>query len=122
MARHIRALLLLVLASSCAVAMAQQSDFYTDCEKFPESLACMPGGDAPAPEQVPSETRVLTPQTGPAFAGGGCPANLNVSVANRSLTVISMATPCALIVDYMRPLVLLLAAISAVFIIMPTED
>lgn len=118
----IRALLCVFLALAGNAGFAQSQDFYTDCDKFPNSLACMAAGDAPAPEQVPSQTRDITPQSGPVFGGGGCPANLNVGIAGRSITVISMATPCAWIVDYMRPLILLLAALSAVFIIFPNED
>lgn len=117
----LRFVLVLLLAVSGAQAIAAD-DFYTDCEKFPNSLACMPAGEAPAPETVPSETRTLEIQSGPTFGGGGCPANLNVAIAGRSITVINMTRPCGWIVDFMKPLILLLAAISAVFIIMPTED
>lgn len=122
MALFFRALLAMCLALPGALVFAQAQDFYTDCEKFPDSLSCMPTGDAPAPEQVPSRTEQITQQAGPVFGGGACPANLNVAIAGQSITVLNMGTPCAVIVDYVRPVFLLLAAISAVFIILPTED
>ncbi|MBA4112008.1 MAG: hypothetical protein C0492_01370 [Verminephrobacter sp.] len=115
-------LLLMLFLLPASGAFAQSSDFYTDCEKYPGSLGCLPVGDAPAPEQVPSETRTLELLPGPVFGGGGCPANLNVHILGRTYTVLDMAQPCAWIVGYMKPIILLMAAISAVFIVMPRES
>lgn len=103
-------------------AFAQSSDFYTDCEKYPGSLGCLPVGDAPAPETVPSESRVLDLLSGPVFAGGGCPANVNVSIFGRSYTAVNMVQACSWIVSYIKPLMLLMASLSAVFIVMPRES
>lgn len=118
------ALVLLVFAFAAlpGAAFAQSSDFYTDCEKFPGSLGCAPVGEPPAGDSVPHQTRNLELSTGPVFAGGSCPQNLAVHILGRNYTVLNMAQPCAWIVDYMRPIILLMAAISAVFIVLPKES
>jgi len=114
-------LLVALLALLSAPAHALDFDFYTDCEKYPDSLGCMILGDPPAQETVPEETRTLEAQPGPVFSGGGCPANVVVMVAGRSYTALNMAQACSWIDVYMRPLVLLFAAISAVFIVVPRD-
>ena len=96
-------------------------DFYTDCDKYPGSLGCMPV-DSPPSEQIPSETRQITLQNGPSFNGGSCPANLNITVAGRVFTAVDMVQPCNWIANYVKPVLLLLAAISAVFIVMPRSE
>lgn len=97
-------------------------NFYTDCDKYPGSLGCMPVGSEPPSVDVPKRSLDLTLQSGPSFSGGGCPANLTFNIHGQSLTGINMATPCAWITSYVRPVILLLAAISAVFIILPRSD
>lgn len=119
--RKIAAVLALVGAVLAAPAQAFDFDFYTDCEKYPDSVGCMPAGDAPAQETVPSESRTLELQPGPTFAGGGCPANVSASIMGRSVQLVNMAQACSWIDVYMRPLVLLLATISAVFIVVPRD-
>lgn len=110
-----------LLCFSAFPAAAQFEDFYTDCEKYPNSVQCLPVGDAPAPEPIPSEERTITNLSGPVFGGGGCPANVTVDVIGRTITALNMAQPCAWIHDFMRPMVLLLAGFLAVFIVFPEE-
>lgn len=103
------------------VAFAQDQ-YQTDCEKFPNSLACIPVGEAPANEEIPTQSKNLSIQNGPVFAGGGCPADVSVNIIGRQLTIISMSRPCSWIVDYMKPIILLLASFAAVFIVLPMES
>ena len=119
--RKIAALVVAVGLCFASPAFAFDGEFYTDCEKYPGSVGCMPVGDVPAQETVPSQTRNLELQRGPVFAGGGCPANVHSSIAGRSLLLVNMAQACNWIDFYMRPLVLLLATISAVFIVVPRD-
>lgn len=93
------------------------TEFYTDCEKFPGSLGCMPVGDPPGVETVPSETRTLELQTGPTFSGGGCPSNLNITFAGHAFQIVDMAVPCGWISGLVKPIILLLSFITAVFIV-----
>lgn len=92
-------------------------EFYTDCEKFPGSIGCMPVGEPPTGEAIPRETRTLEFQNGPTFGGAGCPANLTFTLHGQTYTGINMAEPCAWVSNLVRPVVLLLAFISAVGIV-----
>jgi hypothetical protein len=93
------------------------TEFYTDCEKFPASIGCMPVGEPPTGEAIPRETRTLELQNGPTFGGAGCPANLTFTLHGQTYTGINMAEPCAWVSNLVRPVVLLLAFISAVGIV-----
>lgn len=98
-------------------------NFYTDCDKYPGSLGCMPVGTPPTDGTIPTQTRTITQQQGPSFGGGGtCPANLMVTVHGQSIKALDMAQPCSWIVNYVKPVLLLLAAISAVFIVAPRSE
>lgn len=94
----------------------------TDCDKYPGSLGCLPVGTPPPDAAIPTRTLDITQQTGPTFGGGGCPASLNFSLNGQQITGINMATPCSWITSYVKPIILLLAAISAVFIVLPRAE
>ncbi|PJI98093.1 hypothetical protein CLU85_2898 [Acidovorax sp. 69] len=99
------------------------TNYLTDCDKYPGSLGCMPVGAPPPDGTIPTQTRNITQQQGPSFGGGGsCPANLNINVGGHSITALNMAQPCGWIVNYIKPILLLLAAISAVFIVAPRSE
>jgi hypothetical protein len=88
------------------------------CALFPDILACKKL-DAPAEEVIPKRDQDISLQTGPTFSGGSCPPDVVVSVAGQQVTVLSTAQPCDWISAYMKPIILLLASISAVFIVLP---
>lgn len=111
--------LLLFLAVSFSHAQEHQQ---TDCDKYPGSLGCAAVADPGPADPIPSQTRDITPQAGPTFGGGGCPANVGMAWRGQFLTLLPMSAACNWISTYVRPLMLLLAAITAVFIVMPTED
>lgn len=91
------------------------------CDLFPDILACKKL-DEPATEEIPKETRTIELQTGPTFSGGSCIPDVVVTVFGRSITVLAMAEPCRWISELLRPLILLFAAMSAVFIVIPRSD
>lgn len=102
-------------------AMAQENQA-TDCDKYPGSLGCSPV-DIPSSEQIPQRSQEITLQNGPNFGGAAsCPANVSMSFRGQSLTLLPMSTACSWISQYMRPIVLLLAAITAVFIVLPSNE
>jgi hypothetical protein len=92
----------------------------TDCDKYPGSVGCAVI-EAPGAAVIPSETREISLDDGPTFSGGGCPADVVVSVAGMSITALPMASACAWISAWVRPLFLLIAGITAVFILLPDE-
>lgn len=91
------------------------------CELFPDILACKEL-QAPDPETIPTETRDITLQSGPTFSGSSCPPDVVVNVAGRSVTLLDTSQACGWIESFMRPIILLLAAISAAFIVLPRES
>lgn len=93
----------------------------TDCEKFPNSLGCAPLTSPPDIE-IPRQTKTITLQEGPAFGGSGsCPASVYVQAGGQSVKALNMEEACGFISNYMRPLVLALAFLSAVMIVLPRE-
>lgn len=88
------------------------------CALFPDILACKKL-EEPTKEELPKRDQDITLQTGPSFSGGSCPPDVVVSVGGQQVTVLSTAQPCGWIESYMRPIILLLASISAVFIVLP---
>lgn len=93
----------------------------TDCDKYPGSLGCAPLGTPPTGE-IPKSTREITLQQGPQFAGGACPADVMLSIHGSSIKALDIQQACGWVVNWVKPLVLLLAAISAVFIVYPKGD
>lgn len=91
------------------------------CELYPDILACQKLTEPP-PEDIPKRTETITLQTGPSFAGGGCIPDVTVNVFGTQVTALAMAVPCGWISDYLKPFILLLASLSAVFIIYPKND
>lgn len=88
------------------------------CSLFPDILACKKL-EEPTKEELPKRDQDITLQTGPSFSGGSCPPDVVVSVGGHQVTVLATAEPCGWIEGYMKPIILLLASISAVFIVMP---
>lgn len=117
MTRFLFALLLVVSSAHAQTS----SESLTDCDKYPNSVACA-AMDLPGGEQVPSETREITLENGGTFAGGGCPADVTMGFRGATLTLLPMASACGWITTWVRPLFLLIATITAVFIVLPNED
>ena len=77
----------------------------------------MPAGPAPQAQEIPRLQREISAQAGPVLSGGSCPSNLELSFGGYHMTAIDMAQPCAWIGGYVRPVFILLAMITAVFIV-----
>ncbi len=91
------------------------------CEKNPDILACKKL-DQPDPEEIPKENRQIELVSGPTFSGGSCIPDVMTTVNGQSIKILETSTPCGWITDYFKPLILLLASISAVFIVMPRDS
>lgn len=90
------------------------------CEKNPDILACKKL-EQPEQTEIPKETRKIELVSGPTFGGGSCIPDVMANVNGQSIKILETSTPCGWITDYFKPLILLLASISAVFIVMPRE-
>lgn len=91
------------------------------CKLNPDILACKKL-DPPEEGEIPKEDRDITLQTGPTFGGGACIPNVTVQVFGTTITALNFTEPCRWLSDYLKPLLLLMASISAVFIVLPRES
>ena len=89
------------------------------CEDKPDSISC---AELDTPEgEVPTENKTITyaPEE-MGLGGGSCPADLTLSVMShggQSMKVWDWTQSCAKITSYVRPLVLTLASITALFLV-----
>lgn len=86
------------------------------CELFPNVLACAEFGE-PDGDEIPREERSVDYQAENLFGSGTCPADTTVVVSGQTLTVGQWSMWCGYVVDYVRPMVLLLAAFTALMIV-----
>lgn len=91
------------------------------CEKNPDILACKKL-EEPEQTEIPKETRTIKLVDGPTFSGGSCIPDVMATVNGQSIKILETSTPCGWISDFFKPLILLLASISAVFIVMPRDS
>ena len=92
------------------------------CEKHPDILACAkPELDTPDGE-IPKATREITYQEQDVFGGGSCPADKYATIGGRSMMVYDWQQTCGVVSTYLRPLILLLGAMGALFILIPGRD
>jgi hypothetical protein len=86
------------------------------CELFPNVLACAEFGE-PEGDEIPTEERDVSFEAENLFGGGSCPADTSITFQGQSLTVGQWSTWCGYLVTYVRPMVLLLAAFTALMIV-----
>jgi hypothetical protein len=97
----------------------QEEEPRDPCEDKPDALSC---AELDTPEgEVPREDKTITyaPEE-MGLGAGSCPADLTMSVMSRggqSMKVWDWAQTCAKITTYVRPLVLTLASITALFLV-----
>lgn len=107
-------------------------DTYTDkpteeqdkslCEKHPDILACQkPDLDTPDGE-IPRSSKTVTYAEEGGFGGGSCPGNLYSNVGGQSIMVYNWSETCGVVSTYLRPIILLLGAMGALFILIPGRD
>ena len=89
------------------------------CEKNPEALACQKMGEAPDPEQLSKDTKDVTFEAVPFASSAACPSpySLSFTVAGRSFAQqISYDGICNAATAWIRPFVLLAAALFAAYV------
>ena len=92
------------------------------CEKHPDILACQkPELDTPDGE-IPRETKTVTYAEEGGFGGGYCPDNIYSNVGGKSIMVYNWSETCGVVSTYLRPIILLLGAMGALFILIPGRD
>ncbi len=95
---------------------SDSSDF---CTRNPTVLACQePELDTPDGE-VPRRTESLEYEAVNAWGNGSCPADSTMTLKGRTLVVYEWGSKCQLITTYVKPLILTVSLVIALFILMP---
>ena len=92
------------------------------CEKHPDILACQkPDLDVPDGE-IPKLTKQITYAEEGGFGGGSCPSNVYANLHGKQTMVYEWTRTCSVVSTYIRPIILLLGAMGALFILIPGRD
>lgn len=92
------------------------------CEKYPDILACSkPELDVPDGE-IPKLTKQITYAEEGGFGGGSCPSNVYANLHGKQTMVYEWTRTCSVVSTYIRPIILLLGAMGALFILIPGRD
>jgi hypothetical protein len=92
------------------------------CEKHPDILACSkPELDVPDGD-IPKVTKQITYAEEGGFGGGSCPSNVYASLHGKQTMVYEWSRTCSVVSTYIRPIILLLGAMGALFILIPGRD
>lgn len=92
------------------------------CEKHPDILACSkPELDTPNVD-IPKATKTITYQVEDAFGGGSCPVDVYTNIGGKNVRVYEWSRTCSVVITYLRPIILLLGAMGALFILSPGRD
>lgn len=87
------------------------------CDKHPNVLACL---ELDTPEgEIPKGTFNVTYSVENSWGSGSCPSDKYATIAGRSMKVYDWAQTCDYVATYVRPILLLLCALGALFIVMP---
>lgn len=87
------------------------------CDKHPESLACT---ELDTPEgEIPKSTFEVSYSIENSWGSGSCPADKYATLAGKSVKVYDWAQTCDYVATYVRPILLVLCALGALFIVMP---
>ena len=87
------------------------------CDKNPNALACL---ELDTPEgEIPKGTFNVTYSVENSWGNGSCPADKYATLAGKSIKVYDWAQTCDYVATYVRPILLLLCALGALFIVMP---
>lgn len=87
------------------------------CDMYPEILACAkPDLDTPDGE-IPKAQRSVELSDSDLFGGGSCPANVYSTVGHKYLQVWNWDQSCYFIVKYLKPVILVLGAFTALMIV-----
>jgi hypothetical protein len=103
-------------ASGTGVQKADLADIKTDCDKKPNSIGCGEYGTADTGPALPSSVAAVGSVVAASFASNAsCPADMPFIVHGQTYAI-SFTPICNASTDYVRPVVLVLAAALAAFI------
>lgn len=92
------------------------------CEKNPDVIACQKIDFDTPEDEIPRTTKELTYSVEDSWGGGTCPADIYGNVGRQNLKLYDWQKTCSVVTTYLRPLILLLGAMGALFILIPGRD
>lgn len=98
----------------------EQSESPDFCAKNPTVLACQEV-DLDTPDgEIPTRTENLTYEAVNAWGNGSCPNDtMMTTVTGKTFKVYEWGSKCVYIIDYVKPVIITAALITALFILMP---
>lgn len=89
----------------------------SECQKNPNSLNC---ADLDVPDgTIPKTTKNIAYTAETWFGGGSCPADKYLTTHGQQIKVWDWQSTCSNLVTYFRPVLLIVAAVMAMFIVLP---
>lgn len=107
--------------SNTEVDAPAEKDQKTDCEKTPDIASCQ---ELDVPDgEIPKANKEITYTSENTFGGGSCPADLFTTLhTGQRILVFPWNRACNDISTYLRPIIILMGAISAMLILIPGKD
>lgn len=91
-----------------------------ETEKCKDGDATLGCATADTPEgEIPKRTETLEYEPVNIWGGGSCPADKTMQLAGRTMTVVDWAERCDWLVTYLKPMVIAVSAIAALFLLIP---
>lgn len=95
----------------------EEKDERSECEKNPKQLNC---SDLDVPDgEIPKAKFNVTYSIEDSWGGGSCPADVYTNVGGQSLKAYDWQQTCGYVSTYVRPILLLLCAFGALWIVIP---
>lgn len=89
------------------------------CDKHPDVVACQKM-ELDTPEgEIPKASKAVTYSIENSWGGGSCPADVYATLGGKTVKIYDWHESCDYIATYVRPMLLILCAIGALFIVMP---
>ena len=89
------------------------------CEKYPDSIACQKVELDTPDDEIPRSKATVTYSIEDSWGGGSCPADVYTNVGGQSIKAYDWQQTCGYVATYVRPILYLLCAFGALWIVMP---
>lgn len=99
--------------------LKNKPDAPTDCDKKPNSAGCADLGTPPS-DEIPKRSIDLTYTPESHFGGGSCPSDKTMQIhGGPSVVIANWAPICDQVTSFVRPLLLVLAALGSLLVLAP---
>ena len=104
-------------STSVTETTPEEKDERTECEKNPKQLSC---AELDTPDgEIPKAKVSVTYSIEDSWGGGSCPADVYAKAGNQMVKAYDWQQTCSYVSTYVRPILLLLCAFGALWIVIP---